>query len=169
MFEGLISALSSLRPFAWRTAFALFFLTSILIFLPISILDKIFLSRFAEESSTGLGLLWLLCVCVLAVELFEVLLNFMKGQKKVLKNRKETQRFLASLSSDEKAILKDYVAKDVSTVHFSIASGVANALEAKGILYRSSNLGIAGAGDLFPYSIQPVALDLLRKNPKLID
>ena len=76
--------------------------------------------------------------------------------------------FLSSLSGDEKKAIIRYTAEDVSTVHFSLSGGIANALEAKGILTRTSSIGVAGSGDMFPFTIQPLALEVLGKRPELL-
>lgn len=73
---------------------------------------------------------------------------------------------LENLSGPEKEALRRYLKENTTTQHFPISGGVANGLEAKGILYRASTVGSGMFS--FPYNLQPWAWDALRARPELV-
>jgi len=88
--------------------------------------------------------------------------------KEERRKKEEKEKRLHSLSSEEKAILKDYLDNDTKTRPFSFFSGTHKGLVASGVLYTSSDISMPGR-DTFDYNINPWAWDYLRKHPELID
>lgn len=74
---------------------------------------------------------------------------------------------LHELTPDEKSYLAAYVLDDVNTQYMQIDDGIAGGLNAKGIIYRASNVGDMLRG--WAYNIQPWAKDYLREHPHLLD
>ncbi|OWY17876.1 hypothetical protein B6V73_04480 [Thioclava sp. JM3] len=169
MFESLLAGLSDLRPFAWRTALAFLVVSGAVLFLPGNIRETFGLAKILSTSRPAVGLLFLLSLGILAVEVFDW---FKKSVTQAIVNRRHyrfLKHHLVNLSNDEKQILRSFISEDRSTAVFPLSSGTPNFLEGKKILTRSSHLGIPGAGDLFAFSIQPVALKILRKHPDFLD
>jgi hypothetical protein len=73
---------------------------------------------------------------------------------------------LKNLTNDEKLILIPYIKENSRTQYYEISNGVANGLEEKKILYRSSVIGARYTK--FSYNIQDIAFDYLMKHPELI-
>ena len=73
--------------------------------------------------------------------------------------------FLYTLSPPEKAVLKQYIDRNTSTVSFTIGDGVVGGLVKKRILWQSGN---ASTGFYFDYNLQPWAWEYLQKNPRLV-
>ncbi len=76
---------------------------------------------------------------------------------------------IKNLSIDEKLVLKEYVEQGKTVVHGDICSGILPGLEAKGLIFRSSILGVPGSLQTFPFNIQPWILIYLKKHKKLLD
>ncbi len=84
--------------------------------------------------------------------------------RKELNNR---QKLLHCLSSQEREFLAWYLENDQSTQRSTHSDGVANGLQAKGIVLRTSI--VSSPGDhTFPYNIQPWAINYLKKNKNLL-
>lgn len=110
-----------------------------------------------------LGLALLLSFAFLLVEFIIYL------KKELIKWRipKTLIAHLKNLTKEEKEILSEYVNEGKATVPMEITDGVRGGLEAKNIIFRSSNMGMFGM--LFSYNIQPWALEYLKKHKKLLD
>jgi Super-infection exclusion protein B len=80
--------------------------------------------------------------------------------------RRLTLKTLSTLTSDEKRFLRGFIVEGRNTVHASISDGVSGGLVAKCIVYRSSNIIERFAA---PFNLQPIARELLTKNPRLLD
>jgi len=81
--------------------------------------------------------------------------------------KKRQKEALEKLSTQEKIFLAGYIKNDYSTQRERYSSGIANGLEAKGIVFRSSMISSPGSRT-FPYNIQPWAFAYLKKHPKLL-
>lgn len=87
-----------------------------------------------------------------------------KNSKKAMEARKAD---LVNLTPDEKAYLAPYVLGQATTQYFLMEDGIKGSLEAKGILYRASNMGDMVTG--WAYNIQPWAREHLQNNPNLLE
>ena len=114
------------------------------------------------RSYLGLGAI-LFTFYLLSFILYEYLRGYLNQQIII----KRVKKRLKNLTTDEKDALRPYVEENKRTDHFNMASGVANGLESKQILYRSSNL--SDLGPYFPYNIQDYAFDYLKRNTHLLE
>jgi hypothetical protein len=106
---------------------------------------------------------------VLLISSAFLLVEFIVYLKKKLiawKNRRGHISFLKNLMDDEKELLSEFVIKGRTTVAREMSGGLVGGLEAKGIIFRSSSIGVIG--DVFPYNIQPWALRYLKKHKSLL-
>ena len=71
---------------------------------------------------------------------------------------------LAKLSKEEKEIMLGYVLADIKTQKFYPADGVVNGLVEDGLIFQSSYMT---SFLIAPYNIDPLALELLKKNCRL--
>ncbi|MBF9017181.1 MULTISPECIES: super-infection exclusion protein B [unclassified Oceanispirochaeta] len=81
---------------------------------------------------------------------------------------KSLRSHIKSLSNDEKSFMNRYLQENLSSIHATPCEGTTGSLEAKGLIFRSSQLGIPGSLQSFPYTIQPWVLKYLKNNPKYI-
>ena len=169
MFEGLLASLSAIKPLTLKTASVCLLLSGSLIFSPQNLLTKFGLYDFSNSNKIIIGLLFLFSLATLLTEAVFTLCRLAAKSVKEGEYTKAVKHHLANLSGDEKKALRHYFDRDVSNVHFSMAGGVAAGLQGKGILSRSSNMGVPGSGDSFPYLIQPVAKKAILDNPSCLD
>ncbi|UYN97671.1 MAG: superinfection exclusion B family protein [Enhydrobacter sp.] len=85
------------------------------------------------------------------------------------RHRRERQRreSLHALTADEKAYLVRYIEEGATTQLFAPEDGIAGGLQAKQIIYRSSN--IFDMTDGVPYNLQPWARTCLSLHPELLE
>jgi hypothetical protein len=84
--------------------------------------------------------------------------------------RRRLRSTLTDLTKAEKEFLRPYILQNENTRHQSIYDGVANGLEAKGIIYRASNFSVPGTpGIPFPWNLQPGARTVLNKKRHLLE
>jgi len=169
MFEGLISTLSILKPFTLRAAVIFFAVSGSLLFTPTNFIATLGLLELVSSNRPAIGLLFLLSAATLGAEFLVAFYKLAVAQQKKKKYGKFVREQLSNLSADEKSVLRTYIDEDVSTRHFSMSQGVAQGLEGKGILSRSSNLGVPGSGDHFPFLLQPEAKKAILARPEYID
>ena len=81
--------------------------------------------------------------------------------------RLQNEQYLHDLTPEEKAYLVPYVLRDEAARNFAHEDGVAGALKAKGILYRSASLGSLEDG--VAHSIQPWAKKYLKDHKELLE
>jgi hypothetical protein len=104
-------------------------------------------------------------VAVLIVSLTSNVARGVGNLAKRWRFRRNTQTILRTLTKAEKEFLRSYILGDENTRYASIYDGVANGLQAKGIVYRASNISVPGTpGMLFPWNLQPDAREALNKN-----
>ena len=85
------------------------------------------------------------------------------AENKESRKRRESFQYL---SPPEKALLAKYYIDKTPTQYFEITDGVAKGLEAKGFIFRASN--VAAHYMTFAFNIQPWAWKCLQVNPSLV-
>ena len=168
MFEQLLTTFSTLKPLTMRVAFVGAILSGLLLFLPLEALSYLELKQFVSSSRTSIAFLFIFSICALTSELFFAIYKGLARWWKKNRYRRYLRYQLSQLSSDEKELLKKFINEDRSTFHFALSAGIARSLEAKQILMRSSNLGVPGSGDSFPFMIQPEARKIILHTPTLL-
>lgn len=162
-----IAAVFSVKSASSKVAAAISIISGTALFAPQEILGKLGVTEYVEEYRAIFGIAFLASSSFVAVSLLWIVGENAKNAFEKRKYRKTTIHYLRLLTSDEKAVMRRCIEEDTSTIQLPYNGGIANALEAKHLIFRSSNMGSFGTE--FPYSIQPVVLDVLRKKPSLLD
>lgn len=125
------------------------------------------LDAFRQQYLTWIGGSWLIAVAIflssMAGALWDV--TFKPLRMALLTFRRRRQ--LGKLSSQEMAVLAEFIDQDKVTLPLSFSGGVANLLEAKRILKRTATLSVDM--DNFAYSVQPWAWRYLKRKPSVLD
>ncbi len=79
--------------------------------------------------------------------------------------RRTAPKRLRALPSQEKGCLAEYLARDASTLYFSLGDGIVRGLEGKGVIYRASEVSMIN--DVFGYNLQPWVLSAVKKDDAL--
>ena len=163
MISNILNALEWLRKIPAGFLLTLSVVLSLLLFLPIEIAETLSIKEFRDSYRKFLGPSFLI---VISFFITNVLLsvNNIRRRKANLKKR---WLQLHSLTAEEKGYLAQFIRHGNNTIHVYIGDGVAGGLEAKGIIYRSSNLFYILEG--VPYNIWPWAQDYLSKHLNLLE
>jgi hypothetical protein len=138
--------------------------SGLILFLPTNIIGEIGLGEFRIDYRTYLGLAFVASACLLAVQLIFTIAPTIRHKITVWQHSRATRNYLKTLTKDEKEFLRPYVIDDKNTRNESIYNGIANGLEAKGLIYRASVITIPGRpGMLVPFNMQPYVRKWLSK------
>ncbi|MEK9629599.1 MAG: super-infection exclusion protein B [Nitrospinota bacterium] len=140
---------------------AIISVVGLILFLPKEIAETLAVYEFRNEFRVFLGPILLLSISFAIARLYGF---FMSGLTEK-KNLKVQQNFLHKLTPEEKRFLLPYIENQENSIK-SLGSGVVGGLEAKKIIFRSSNLGNIMTG--FPYNLQPWAREYLEENSHLL-
>jgi hypothetical protein len=155
--------LLKLRP---ETLLGILMGTGILVFMPESVLNKLGLLAFVSTFRGWLGGAFVLSMALLLGNgLSAALREVGKYITEIKESRKRRESF-QHLSPPEKALLAKYYIDKTPTQYFEITDGVAKGLEAKGFIFRASN--VASHYMSFAFNIQPWAWKCLQDNPSLV-
>jgi Na+-transporting methylmalonyl-CoA/oxaloacetate decarboxylase gamma subunit len=173
MIEWLGSVLSTLRQTSPIIFFGISLASGILVFAGHDIADTMGLADFRQQYRVEIGLAFVFSVSIFFAQTLwgtgRLIRAFGKRSLEARKAKRaleEKRKQLHDLTPDEKAYLQPYIKQEENTQYFAIVDGIAGGLEAKGIIYRSSNVGNFLSGTA--YNMQPWAREYLRENPDLL-
>jgi Super-infection exclusion protein B len=133
-----------------------------MIFLPSEWLKYLGVDRVRELWRTELGIVFVVSACVVLT----VIVSHVTREVLAFRRMRARRVYLHKLTPDEKAALVPYIHGGATAVNYNYTDGVVQGLEARDILYRSSQVGILFE---FPYNLQLWAREYLEKNPRLLD
>jgi hypothetical protein len=165
MTEFWTSVISSLRKPPISVLLALGLLGLLLLTSPESLLVTLGLSEFTNSYRPWMGLTTLTAWFVLATTLLCWLGKTVIASWKSHRRQCVRIRHLRELTTEEKVLLRPYIADGENSRIAGLGDGVTGGLAAKGILFRATN--VAPWGD-FPYNLQPWARRYLTKHPELL-
>ena len=165
-FTSIITATKEAGP---RIYCAVFIVCLALIGLPASWVQWVGLEKFKADYQLYLALGLIVSFALLLVHFLFWLGEPVRSLIQDWRFNRNVKLVLQDLTEDEKVLVRKYIFDGKNTCYESIYAGVANGLEAKGIVYRASQLSVPGTpGVLFPYNLQPYARKILQKNPSLL-
>lgn len=162
MIDKVLNALDWLRKVPTGFLLALSFVLALLLFLPAEIAETLAVSDFRDSYRKYLGPAFLLVVSFFITKALLFFNDFRR--RKASKSRRLLQ--LHGLTAEEKGYLSQFILQGRNTIHVAMGDGVAGGLEAKGIIYRSSNVFNILEGP--PFNLQPWARDYLSQHPDLL-
>ncbi len=166
LIESIGNALNTLNNLAVKPLLAVAVASALLIFSPAPLAANLGITKLVAGYRSWLGLaLVVSCAYLLA----HALVFFARKSRDIFDaraNRKTRMTYLKDLTPDEKDRLVPYIHGQKSSVVYQITDGVVQGLVAKGILFRSANVGY---GTSFSFNIQPWARQEIEKNYALLD
>ena len=131
------------------------------------ITNKYNLSEQIESYKPILLVAILLGIATIIVNIVFRFKDYIGNKIKVWREDRGRREILDALSKDEKQFLSRYIENDTSVQRDNYSRGIGNGLQAKGIVFRTSSVAAQGT-ESFPYTIQPWALNMLKKNSKYL-
>jgi hypothetical protein len=129
-------------------------------------LERLGVYDFTQHNRQWLGIVFLVSVLLFCVDRGIAVFRWINDAMFGAKIRKDIIKNLESLTEDEKKILRFYITLQTKTNSLRYDDGVVRGLEAKFIIFRSSQIG--NMIDGFAYNISDFAWDYLNKNQHLL-
>lgn len=164
--DSITEAVKTFNDLAVKPLLAVAVASGALVFAPATIVAKLGMDKFVAEHRSWLGLALLVSCAYLFAHAVVFLAREVRDKFETRAVRKAQIEYLKGLAPDEKSRLAPYIQDQKSSVVYQITDGVVHGLVAKGILFRSSDVGF-GTG--FSFNIQPWARIEIEKNPSLLD
>jgi hypothetical protein len=143
--------------------------TALLLFLPDNIVGQMGLTEFRAAHRSEIGAVLVGSASLLAVQILLAVGRFIKRRWRNWRFKRNARTILEQLTEAEKDFLRPFILDGENTVYESIYDGVANGLQAQGVIYRASNMSVPGQpGILFPWNLQPHARKTLNDNLYLL-
>ena len=161
------SDISSWLKLNTKHAFILLVVSSIFLFGSNELLNDLGLQEARETLKTWVGVIWLISIAIIVADIVAPASKWVVKKLKWRINLKKCQKRLHQLSEDEKAFLSYYLAHNTRTQPASVSNGMVNGLVSAMVVYRASN--IADHYDVFPFNIQPWALEYLMEHPGCLE
>lgn len=157
-----------LKELPYRFIFLLIsVLSALLIFLPDSVLDKIFLLELRNKIGTFLGITFIFSVCLTIFLFVSPLIRDIRIRKALSGN--SAKKKFESLSSVEKQIIAYMYMNRSSQIVLPGTNSTIVHLKTMLMISEASNLGSSvGTAQMFPYFLQQWVVNILDDNPELL-
>lgn len=166
LIDSIAGVAKAFNDLAVKPLLAVAAASGFLLFSSTSLVAKMGMAKLIADYRSWLGLaLVVSCAYLLAHALVFLAQHGYKTFEARAKQRAR-MAFLKGLTPDEKSRLVPYIIDQKASVVYQITDGVVQGLVAKGILFRSANVGY-GTG--FSFNIQPWARQEIEKNDALLD
>lgn len=162
MFNGLACAFGVIKEASPKICFTIATATGILLFMPSVFVAALGLTAFIATNRSIIGVAFLVFVVLLITQAFGWIWSSWRSIQAEKRKQKTRIESLTELTQDELLYLLPYIIEGKNTRYFKLGDGVTGGLEAKGILYRASNLGSILNG--FAFNMQPWARKYLSEH-----
>lgn len=142
-------------------------ISALLIFLPDVALKKMFLLDFRDKIGTFLGVLFIFSTCITAYLFISPKVRD-RRIKKALSGKKAVEK-LNKLSPTEKQLICYMYHNQDTSVFLSSSNPTISHLKQELIITETSSLGtLLGLERIYPFSLHPWVVSLIRKKPDLL-
>src|SRR5947209_2404967 len=160
------SLLTAIINGGWKLYLAAFIASAALLFFPESLVSALGLDEIRHTYRTYAGVILITSASLLAVNIISFIVRLMLKPWRDRQFNRAVYRTLSDLAQAEKDFLREFIFGHANTVSAPVNDGVAGGLQAKQIIYRSSNISY---GLEWPYNLQPIPRKLLNAHPELLD
>jgi len=160
------SLLTAIINGGWKLYLAAFIASAALLFFPESLVSALGLDEIRHTYRTYAGVILITSASLLAVNIISFFVRLMLKPWRDRQFNRAVYRTLSDLTQAEKDFLREFIFGHANTVSAPVNDGVAGGLQAKQIIYRSSNISY---GLEWPYNLQPIPRKLLNAHPELLD
>jgi hypothetical protein len=164
--EWIASTITAVIKAGWKLYVAALIASAALLFLPESLSSQLGLDQMRLTYRTQAGVVLIVSASLLATHLLSIIGNLVLSPLYERRFNRKIFKTLTELTLEEKLFLVPFIHAGENTQFAEMYDGVAKGLEAKLILYRSSN--ISAPGGAFPYNMQPYARKMLVQRPELL-
>jgi hypothetical protein len=164
--EAIAEAVKIFTDLAVKPLLAVALASGAVVFAPEPWITKLGMASFVADYRSWLGLAFVVSCAYLLAHAAVFVAITLRGRYEDWATRRAQLNCLKTLAPDEKARLVPYIRNQRSSVDYPITDGVVRGLVAKGILFRSSEVGYPNR---FAFNIQPWVRTEIEKDPSLLD
>jgi hypothetical protein len=161
-FEKLVSAFNRAAPAPFL---GIAIATTLIIFLPDAIAKNLGILEFRQLNKGAIGWAFLLTYSYLIAHVLWQIKDIVRNKLIKYFATKKYQKKLHDLTPAEKGLLVEFMSGE-NTLHMPIEDGVIGGLQAKEIVFQSSNAFVKTEG--VPYNLQTWARQYLAENTELL-
>jgi Super-infection exclusion protein B len=136
-----------------------------ILFSPPSLVTQLGLDNFRQTYKAYIGTAFIVSLSLLITSMSSAVWSIILSPYRDRLERKKYITMFEELTFAEKRFLVPFIQDGENTRYADLHDGVARGLEAKGILYRPSNMAV---GFEFPFNLQPIARRILNDRPELL-
>jgi hypothetical protein len=167
MFEAIGAIITAVLRVGVPIYVAAFIASGLLLFLPDAIAQQIGIAAFRQIWRGDIGVVLIASIALLASSVISTISQSIGNRLDNRHLQRSILKILRMLTKDEKLFLRSFITEDLTTRYAAINDGIVGGLYAKGIIFRSSNIGSSSLN--FPYNLQPISLKILSENRDLLD
>lgn len=167
MIESVAPILTAIKKVGPSFYFTALVASALLLFLPDAVMARIGLARLFEPYRMYVGVAFIVSASLVVVWIVSSLAAPLLDQFETWRLHRHSLKTLRELTDAEKAFLRPYIRGRENTQYALISDGVPRGLQAKGVIYRASNVSMPGGG--FPFNLQPYVRQLLNEHGYLLD
>jgi hypothetical protein len=165
--DWIASTITAVLKAGWKLYLAALIASGAFLFLSDSLISQLGLDQLRHTYRMQAGVVLIVSASLLLTHLISVIWSAVLSPWHEWRFRRKIYNTLTELTEAEKDFLRPFIHQGENTQYAEIYDGIAKGLEAKQILYRSSNVGAPG-GFSFPYNMQPYARKLLIDHADLL-
>ncbi|MDY6228801.1 MAG: superinfection exclusion B family protein [Clostridium sp.] len=149
---------------------ALGFFSGVILFLPDSIVEKIYMIEFRDKYGFVIGVIFILTASILITTGIIAIYNYFKNKYVSKKVEENSGKFLASLDTFKKAIVFGLYVKEDHTEVLPLNNGAIAHLEHMMVIGKATNQYFIDDlnNPVFPYMLQPWVIEKLNNDYKLL-
>jgi Super-infection exclusion protein B len=163
--EWIASTISAVISAGWKIYLAVMIASAALLLSPDPFISRLGLEEFRAAFRTYAGVVLIASASLLLVNIISGLGYAALKPWRDWRSNRVVHKTISELTEAEKEFLRVFIFENQNTVTAPIQDGIAGGLEAKRLIYRSSNVSY---GFDFPYNLQPVARRILTARPDLL-
>lgn len=153
-----------------KIIFAITIATAIILFLPDSIVEKIYMEQFRDRYGFLIGVIFLVSLSILIVALIVALFNYARNKYFWRKFKKDAPERLRKLDDYQKYIVYKLFSEKNHTSELPLHDGAVQLLKQNFIIVEAtSNYAVSDLNNAkFPYLLQPWVVEELQKDQSLL-
>lgn len=144
--------------------------TGLILFLPITVLQRLGLDNIPELWRTILGLAFLISLSLLVIHFIIKVVKSIASKRYWLRFKRKFPKVMMELRSEELATVALLYRSPNYTSRLPYTDGVTTCLISKKVIQFTSSNNLAYGDNLFmPFTITPIAQEYIDKHPELIE
>ena len=145
--------------------------TGVILFLPDSVIQKLYLTSFRDSFGFVIGLIFIISVSIVGVTMIIAIYKMIRGKINFKKMKENREKFIASLDDYQKTIVYILYDKINHTDELPISDGSVRWLEQNSVLAKATSQHFIEnpLNITFPYMLNPWVIEYLNSHSGLLE